>query len=131
KSHSDGVARNERANAAGRELKALRTQIASACPGDPTIGLAAGADALRAFVAEMGDIADVFAPSDDIDVLYLNPRRLPRERVRSPAPKSPADERCDPAGERCPFVKQSYFPRFLRHSTPPAKSLLHNDNSLP
>lgn len=69
KSHAEGVARNERAAAAGRELKALRTQIASACPADPTIGLAAGADALRAFVAELGDITNAVAPTDDIDTL--------------------------------------------------------------
>ena len=69
KSHAEGVVRNERAAAAGRELTALRTQIASACPGDPTIGLAAGADALRAFVAELGDIFDAVAPTDDIDTL--------------------------------------------------------------
>ncbi len=69
KSHAEGVARNERASAAKRELKALRTQIASACPGDPTIGLAPGADALRAFVAELGDIADVVAPTDNVDTL--------------------------------------------------------------
>ncbi|WP_341023879.1 hypothetical protein [Brevundimonas diminuta] len=68
-SHSEGVARNERAAAAGRELKALRGQIAAACPGDPTIGLAAGADALRAFVAELDDVADAVAPSDDIGTL--------------------------------------------------------------
>ncbi|MNJ40896.1 chromosome segregation protein [compost metagenome] len=69
KSHAEGVARNERSAAAGRELKALRTQIASACPGDPVIGLAGGADALRAFVAELSDIADAVAPTDDIDTL--------------------------------------------------------------
>lgn len=70
KSHAEGVARNERAEAAGRELKALRNQIASSCPGDPTIGLAAGADALRAFVAELGDeVAEAVAPSDDLDAL--------------------------------------------------------------
>lgn len=69
RSHAEGVARNERAAAAGRELKALRTQIAAACPGDPTIGLAAGADALRAFVANLGEIADAVAPTDDIDAL--------------------------------------------------------------
>src|SRR5690606_25793194 len=69
KSHAEGVARNERASAAKRELKALRTQIASACPGDPTIGLAPGADALRAFVAELGEIADVVAPTDNVDTL--------------------------------------------------------------
>lgn len=69
KSHSEGVARNTRAAAAQRELEALRAQISAACPGDPTIGLAAGADALRAFVADLGDIADVAPPTDDIDTL--------------------------------------------------------------
>jgi hypothetical protein len=69
RSHAEGVAKNERAAAAGRELKAVRQQIASACPGDPTIGLAAGADALRAFVADLGDIAQPVAPDDDMDAL--------------------------------------------------------------
>lgn len=65
-SHAEGVAKNERAAAAERELKALRTQISSACPGDPTIGLAAGADALRAFVVGLGDgPVDAAVPSDD------------------------------------------------------------------
>lgn len=68
-SHAEGVARNERAAAAARELKALRTQIASACPGDPTIGLAAGVDALRAFVAQLGEIADAVTPDDNIGIL--------------------------------------------------------------
>jgi hypothetical protein len=68
-SHADGVARNERAALAERELKMLRAQIASACPGDPTIGLAAGAEALRSFVAGLGDIADTDAPPDDGDLL--------------------------------------------------------------
>ena len=66
-SHSAGVALNERAASAGRELVALRAQIAAACPGDPTIGLAPGADALRAFVAgpsQSGD--DIVAPDDDL-----------------------------------------------------------------
>lgn len=49
-SHTAGVARNERAAAAARELHALQLQIAAACPGDPTIGLDAGADALRSTV---------------------------------------------------------------------------------
>lgn len=66
-SHSAGVVRNERAAGAARELKALRSQIAAACPGDPAIGLAAGADALRAFVAGLdGQVADAVAPIDDI-----------------------------------------------------------------
>lgn len=67
-SHSAGVARNERAAAAERELVALRAQISAACPGDPTIGLARGADALRAFVAGLGETrADITAPDDDLD----------------------------------------------------------------
>ncbi len=69
-SHSAGVARNERAAAATRELKALRLQIAAACPGDQTIGLAPGADALRAYVAELGESAgDAKAPVDDLTAL--------------------------------------------------------------
>lgn len=69
-SHSAGVARNERATAASRELHALRVQIAAACPGDPTIGLAPGADALRAFVAGLGEEVPIGqAPDDDIDGL--------------------------------------------------------------
>ena len=69
-SHSAGVARNERAAAANRELKALRAQIAAACPGDPTIGLAPGADALRAFAAELGDeAAEAPTPTDDLVAL--------------------------------------------------------------
>jgi DNA repair exonuclease SbcCD ATPase subunit len=69
-SHSAGIARNERAAAASRELKALRTQISAACPGDATIGLAPGADALRAFVAELGvEVAEQPAPTDDLAML--------------------------------------------------------------
>lgn len=50
-----------------RELKAVRAQIAAACPGDLTIGLGRGADALRAFVAGLDqDVADATAPSDNI-----------------------------------------------------------------
>jgi DNA repair exonuclease SbcCD ATPase subunit len=67
-SHSAGVARNERAASAARELVALCSQIAAACPGDPTIGLAPGADALRAFVAGLVDVADdLVPPGDDLD----------------------------------------------------------------
>ena len=66
-SHSAGIARNERAAAAERELTALRKQIIAACPGDPTIGLAAGPDALHAFVAELGEtVADATSPTDDL-----------------------------------------------------------------
>ena len=36
-SYSAAVTRSERAAAAARELKALRSQIVAACPGDPTI----------------------------------------------------------------------------------------------
>lgn len=69
-SYAAGIAKNERAAAAARELKALRAQIAAACPGDPTIGLIAGADALRAFVAQLNETADVAnAPSDDLAAL--------------------------------------------------------------
>lgn len=69
-SHSAGIARNERAAAATRELKALRLQISSACPGDPTIGLAPGADALRAYVATLGDaLGDAQAPPDDVPAI--------------------------------------------------------------
>jgi hypothetical protein len=69
-SHSAGVARNERAFAAERELTALRAQIAAGCPGDPTIGLAPGADALRAFVATLGPNApEAVAPPDDLPAL--------------------------------------------------------------
>lgn len=68
-SHANGVARNERAAAAGRELTALRTQIASACPGDQTIGLAAGVDALRAYVAQLGEITDAVTPGDNLETL--------------------------------------------------------------
>jgi hypothetical protein len=69
-SHARGIARNERAAAAERELKTLRVQIAAACPADPTIGLAAGADALRALVAALDDAStDVTAPDNDLDAL--------------------------------------------------------------
>ncbi|TYC83801.1 AAA family ATPase [Novosphingobium sp. BW1] len=70
KSHSDGIALNERAAAAARELIALRKQIAAMCPGDPSIALAPGADALRAYVASLGEVlTDVRVPTDDIDAL--------------------------------------------------------------
>ncbi|WP_342248774.1 AAA family ATPase [Sphingomonas sp. OTU376] len=69
-SHAMAVARNERSLAAMRELEALRVQISVACPGDPTIGLAPGADALRAFVATVGEQSvEAVAPNDDIDAL--------------------------------------------------------------
>lgn len=69
-SHSAGVARNERATAAEGEVETLRVQIAAACPADPTIGLAAGADALRAFVAALGDAGtEIAAPTNDLDAL--------------------------------------------------------------
>lgn len=69
-SHAAGIARKERAAAAERELNTLRQQIAAACPADPTIGLPAGADALRAFVAELGSTdTDVALPSNDLDAL--------------------------------------------------------------
>lgn len=66
-SHADGIARNERAASAGRELRSVQSQIAAACPGDPTIGLAQGADALRSFVAGLDGIeADPAPPQDDM-----------------------------------------------------------------
>lgn len=69
-SHSAGVGRNERTAAAARELQALRAQIAAACPGDPTIGLAPGANALRAYVAGLDDaVGDIIAPADDVEAL--------------------------------------------------------------
>ncbi|MDT1064367.1 AAA family ATPase [Paracoccus sp. CPCC 101403] len=69
-SHAAGVARNERAASAERELKALRSQIAVACPGDLAINLAPGADALRAFVAGLGgNLAEAVAPADDLPVI--------------------------------------------------------------
>lgn len=69
-SHSEGIARNERAASAQRELTAVRAQIAAGCPGDPTIGLVSGADALRAFVAGLGDtVANATAPTDDVQAL--------------------------------------------------------------
>lgn len=69
-SHSAGVVRNERAASAERELKALQSQMAAACPGDVAIGLAPGADALRAFVAGLGDdLPEAVAPTDDLSVL--------------------------------------------------------------
>jgi len=70
KSHADGVVLGQRAASAKRELISLRAQIAAACPGDPTIGLAPGADALRLFVAELGTGAEgVEPPDDDIGAL--------------------------------------------------------------
>ena len=70
RSHSEGITRNERAAAAERELVALQKQIASACPGDASIALAPGADALKAFVASLGeDLIDAVAPVDDIAAL--------------------------------------------------------------
>ncbi len=70
KSHSEGITRNERAAAAQRELVALQKQIASACPGDASISLAPGADALKAFVASLGkDLIDAVPPMDDIAAL--------------------------------------------------------------
>jgi DNA repair exonuclease SbcCD ATPase subunit len=69
-SYAIAVARSERAATAARELKTVRAQIAAACPGDPTIGLARGADSLRAFVASLGeDVAIIGAPTDDVEKL--------------------------------------------------------------
>jgi hypothetical protein len=69
-SHATAVARSERAAAASRELKAVRAQIAAACPGDPTIGLGRGAAALRAFVMSVdGHVVSIDVPIDDIEIL--------------------------------------------------------------
>lgn len=73
------MVRNERAASAGRELVAFRAQIAAACPGDPTIGVAPGADALRAFVAGLSNPAEeVVAPDDDLNAVetLVNEARL-------------------------------------------------------
>lgn len=69
-SHAAGLARAERADSAERELRALRSQMAAACPGDPTIGLAPGADALRAFVEglDVGE-AEPLTPPQDTEAL--------------------------------------------------------------
>jgi hypothetical protein len=69
-SHTAGIAQNERAGAAERELKTLRVQISAACPADPIIGLTAGVDALRTFVAALSEaVTDVAAPADDLHAL--------------------------------------------------------------
>lgn len=69
-SHALAVTRSERAAAAARELAAVCAQISAACPGDPTIGLAKGADALRAFVLALDkDQAALSAPTDDLVAL--------------------------------------------------------------
>ncbi len=69
-SHALAVTRTERAAAATRELTAVRAQISAACPGDATIGLAKGADALRAYVAALDkDVAAIAAPTDDLTAL--------------------------------------------------------------
>nr|WP_246526359.1 AAA family ATPase [Plastoroseomonas hellenica] len=69
-SHAQALTRSERARAAARQLQAVRRQIAAACPGDPTIGLAPGAEALRAFTAALADDDAVpLMPDDDIGAL--------------------------------------------------------------
>jgi hypothetical protein len=86
-SHAAAVARSERAGAAGRELKAVRAQIAAACPGDPAIGLARGAAALRAFVGSLGeDVAIANAPTDDVE-------KLEREAAGAKVEEATADGR--------------------------------------
>ena len=74
-SYAAAVKRSERAAAAARELKALRRQIVAACPGDPTIGLAPGADALRAFLSNLKkDETPSSPPDDDMDKLDADVR---------------------------------------------------------
>ena len=69
-SHASAVATSERAVAAKRELASLRKQMAALCPGDALIGLAAGADALRMYVATFGeDHGLIDAPLDDLPAL--------------------------------------------------------------
>lgn len=81
-SHAAAVARSERAVTAARELKAVRAQIAAACPGDPAIGLARGADALHAFVASLGDdVAIVDVPADDVEKLEFEVTRAKVEEA--------------------------------------------------
>ena len=66
-SHASAVAASERAGSAKRELASLRKQMSSLCPGDPLIGLAAGADALISYVAAIAhDDVEVDAPDDDM-----------------------------------------------------------------
>lgn len=85
-SHSAGVARNERAASAARELVALRAQIAAACPGDPTIGLAPGADALRAFVTRLGkSTEEVVIPDDDLDAVESTVNQAKLDEVTASA----------------------------------------------
>lgn len=89
-SHAAAVARSERAAMAARELKAVRAQIAKACPGDPAIGLARGADALRAFVAALGeDVTVVDAPADDIETLES---KVTRAKVEEAAARGRHEE---------------------------------------
>lgn len=89
-SHAAGVARNERAASAERELKALRAQMSTACPGDPTIGLAPGADALRTFVVGLKDLeAGASIPQDDMDELE---KALTGARLREAAAAATHEE---------------------------------------
>src|SRR3569623_198071 len=81
-SHAAAVARSERAATASRELTAVRAQIAAACPGDSAIGLARGADALRVFVASLGeDVAVVDAPADEVEKLESDVARAKVEEA--------------------------------------------------
>ncbi|MGY2733575.1 AAA family ATPase [Sphingomonas sp. UYP23] len=65
-SHASAVTTSERAASAKRELASLRKQMSALCPGDPVIGLAAGADALRSYVATLGeDAGEDEAPNYD------------------------------------------------------------------
>lgn len=69
-SHAEGARRLERAGSAARELETVDKQIETACPGDPSLGLAPGADALRAFAAPLSaEEAMLTAPGDDLDAL--------------------------------------------------------------
>lgn len=69
-SQAAAVTASERAAAAKRELSSIARQMEALCPGDPSIGLAAGAAALRAYVADHAEDSGVtVAPGDDLLML--------------------------------------------------------------
>lgn len=83
-SHASGIVINERAAAANDELGGLRRRIAAASPGDPAIGLAAGADALHAFVANLPTDDDAVEADQTEDVEALE-RQLEAARLTEAA----------------------------------------------
>lgn len=69
-SSAEAIARNERAGNAASELMGVRDRIATACPGDPAVGLAPGRSALQAFVASLSsDQPAMDKPTDDLSAL--------------------------------------------------------------